>query len=117
MKKVFLLLISLLGVASAQFGGASGAANSVDSTKILDGAITSTKIKNGDVQHWDLSQAVKDSLIAKGYPTHIGTSNFVFTKVDTIFTATFVPRWIRFTSGSKVWFAQVYAAADTTGKW
>ena len=45
----------------------------------------------------------------------IGASNAGITAVDTVFTAGFVPRWVKFTSGAKVWYSPVYA--DTTGKW
>lgn len=47
----------------------------------------------------------------------IGSSNMLITRIDTVFTATFVPRWLKFTTGSKVVFTPFYAAADTVGKW
>ena len=48
----------------------------------------------------------------------IGASNFTTTKIDTIFTAGYVPRWVQFTeSNGKTWLSPVYAPADTAGKW
>ena len=45
----------------------------------------------------------------------VGNSNFTITTMDTVFTAGYVPRWVKFTSGGKSWFSPVYS--DTTGKW
>jgi hypothetical protein len=47
----------------------------------------------------------------------IGGSNAGISRIDTIFTATFIPRWEKRTSGAKVWFSPIYAAADTLLKW
>lgn len=47
----------------------------------------------------------------------IGGSNAGVSQIDTVFTAGYVPRWLKITSGAAVWFAPLYAATDTTGKW
>jgi hypothetical protein len=86
-----------------------------------------TKVVVGD------SLRVEETLRAKGVSTFgvtgtvttigtdgkvtVGASNAGVSAIDTVFTAGFVPRWLKITSGSKVWFSPIYAAADTLLKW
>ena len=98
----------------------------VEETSLLKGDVTAnTKLVIND------SLRVEETLLVKGVSTFgatgtvttigtdgkltIGASNAGITAVDTVFTAGFVPRWVKFTSGAKVWYSPVYA--DTTGKW
>lgn len=55
----------------------------------------------------------EDSLLA--VVGDISLDGFKVSKIDTVFTATYVPRWVKYTSGTKSWYCPVYA--DTTGKW
>lgn len=81
-------------------------------------------LKVGTVQ-WDVaaSDSINGAAIAArtipnvALPSAItlGASNFAISAVDTVFTAGYVPRWVKFTSGGKSWYSPVYA--DTTGKW
>jgi len=57
----------------------------------------------------------KNALVLDAPVTLIGGSNVGVSKIDTVFTETFVPRWLKITSGAKSWYSPVYA--DTTGKW
>jgi len=57
----------------------------------------------------------KNALVLDAPAVLIGASNVGISKMDTVFTAGYVPRWVKFTSGAKSWYSPVYA--DTTGKW
>ena len=60
----------------------------------------------------DISQLIVVGNISLTTPT---LTYLLKNKVDTVFTAGYVPRWVKFTSGAKTWYSPVYA--DTTGKW
>jgi hypothetical protein len=57
----------------------------------------------------------KNAIVFDAPAVLLGASNVGISKMDTVFTAGYVPRWVKFTSGAKSWYSPVYA--DTTGKW
>ncbi len=83
-----------------------------DSVRVEKTSIFKGSAAFGTGTNWFVAE---DSVLTVHGRIILGTSNFGVTKQDTIFTAGFVPRWIKFTSGTKTWYSPVYS--DTTGKW